>query len=258
MSAKQVAVVTGGGAGIGACVARRLACEGYAVAVIDRDRDAAEAIAEELRARHGEAEPFVADLTDPQQIATAFDGIVAVFGRIDVLINNAGYGGYRDWRSISLDAWHDFTAINCDATFLCVQRAAREMVERHTEGRIVIVLSQAALNQDEDAVVPYSTSKWCERGLMRALARALAPYGITVNGVCPGTVWTPMMDGFCDDYLASGGESKEAYIAFIESKYPTGRLQTGDDIAAMCAFLARNGCHINGQSMLVAGGIVFS
>lgn len=255
---QEVAVVTGGAAGIGAAVCRRMAVDGYAVAIVDRDGERAAQVADAIRASGGEAEAFVCDLSVPEQIDAAFDAIVGRFGRVDVLVNDAGVGGYLHWADMTIEEWHRFTSVNCDAAFLCVQRAAKEMVGRHVCGRIVVVLSQSAHNQDEDIVVPYGTSKWCERGLMEAAADALDPYGIAVNGVCPGTVWTPMMDGFCAEYLASGAGTKENYVAFIESKYPTGRLQEPEDIAAMASFLARPGCPLRGQSTLVAGGIVFS
>ena len=252
----RVAVVTGGAAGIGAAVCRRFVADGYAVALLDVDGSAGEKRAAELREQGRTARFFACDLRDPAAIEAAFDAVMDAFGRIDVLVNNAGVGGYCDWRTMSDEEWRAFTSVNCDAAFLCVQRAAREMVAGKIAGRIVVVLSQAALNQDETIVVPYGTSKWCERGLMTAAARGLEPYGIAVNGVCPGTVWTPMMDRFCKEYTDSGAGTKEEYRAFIEDKYPTRRIQEPEDIADMCAFAAREGTGFSGQTLLVAGGIV--
>lgn len=255
---KRVAVVTGGADGIGASISCRMAQDGYTVAILDFNRPQSQALVDKLRSSGGEASAFYCDLSVPQEIETAFDQIMATYGRVDVLVNNAGVGGYLPWLDMTLEQWHRLTQVNCDAVFLCVQRAAKEMVAGKIAGKILVILSEAALNQDEDIVVPYGTSKWCARGIMRSAAAALLPYGITVNGICPGTVWTPMMEGFCNEYVDSGAGTREAYIKFIESKYPTGRLQTGEDIAAACSFLIREGHNINGQSLLVAGGIVYS
>lgn len=253
---QPVAVITGAAEGIGSCVCRRFAADGYAIAIIDVNQRAGKALEAELEESGYVAKMFPCDLRDPQQIDRAFCEIAERFGQIDVLVNNAGVGGYCDWSSMDKDAWHAFTSVNCDAAFLCVQHAAQQMVQAQVAGRIVIVLSQASMNQDETIVVPYGVSKWCERGLMKAAAADLAPHGISVNGVCPGTVWTPMMERFCDEFIASGGGTEQEYRAFIEGKYPTHRLQTADDIAAMCAFAARPGTHMSGQTLLVAGGIV--
>ena len=255
---KRIAVVTGGAAGIGARIVSRMADEGCRVALFDKDAQTGEALAAELRKAGGDVRFFACDLTKPLQIESAFDRVVDAFGGVDVLVNNAGVGGYQDWRTMGEQEWTRFFAVNCDATFLCIQRAAREMVAHDVEGHIAIVLSQASVNQDVETVAPYGVSKWCERGIMKGAAEALRPHGITVNGVCPGTVWTPMMDGFCDEYVAAGSGTKEQYEQFICGLYPTSRIQTADDIAAMCAFATREGCTMTGQTLLVSGGIVFS
>lgn len=258
MGEKKVAVITGGADGIGACTAELLSSAGMAVAIVDKDVKRAGMRQEEIIAEGGEAGSFLCDLSKPAEIESVFDRIIAEFGRIDVLINNAGVGGYLSWQEMSLKEWHRFTAVNCDAAFLCVQRAAKEMIRLKIKGDIVMILSQAALNQDETIVVPYGVSKWGERGIMRSASSALKRYGISVNGICPGTVWTPMMDGFCQEYLDAGNGAKEEYLSFIESKYPLNRIQTAEDIARMCLFLIRNGRYISGQTLPVAGGIVFT
>ncbi len=258
MKERKVAVVTGGADGIGSGIVSRLSSEGMIVAIVDKDEKKAKIKAEEITASGNEAKAFHCDLSRPEEIEAVFDKIIEAFGRIDVLINNAGVGGYLSWQDMSMEEWHRFTSVNCDAAFLCVQRAAKEMIQRKIQGDIILVLSQAALNQDETIVVPYGVSKWGERGLMRSAASALRKYGIAVNGICPGTVWTPMMDGFCQEYLDAGSGTKEEYLAFIESKYPLNRIQTAEDMANMCLFLLRDGHHMSGQTLPVAGGIIFS
>ncbi len=255
---EKVAVVTGGGGGIGAAISEIMAKDGFSVAILDRDLDAAEALARELNAKGGNSRAFLCDISSPKDIDSAFDSIMDYYGRIDVLANNAGAGGYLSWMDMTMEQWHRLFSVNCSGAFLCIQRAAKEMIRLQIKGKIILTLSQASFTQDEDIVVPYCTSKWGARGLMRSAAAALAPHGITVNGVCPGTVWTPMMEGFCMEYVDSGSGTREDYIKFIERKYPTGRLQTAEDIAAMYSFLVREGHHITGQSLLVAGGIAFS
>lgn len=257
METKKIAVVTGGGDGIGADITRRMVRDGFAVAILDIGMEKAEELERELRAQGADAVAIACDVSQQQDVGAAFDQIMKVYGRIDVLVNNAGVGGYLPWMEASLEDWRRMYAVNCDGVFLCVQRAAKEMVATDIRGKIIITLSQASFTQDEDAVL-YAASKWGARGFMRNAALALAPYGITVNGVCPGTVWTPMMDGFCEEYVAAGKGTKEEYVKLIEGKYPLGRMQTGDDIAGMVSFVVREGHHITGQSLLVAGGIAFA
>jgi len=254
---KKVAVVTGGADGIGACIARRMAKDGFSLAILDINEKKASALVDEIIGNGGDARAFYCDVSNDKDVEAAFDAIMDTFGRIDVLANNAGLGGYLNWMDMSMESFQKLFAVNCDAVFLCVRRAAKEMIEAGIKGKIIITLSQAAFTQDEVIVTPYCITKWTARGFMRSAAEALRPYGITVNGVCPGTVWTPMMDGFCEEYLSTGAGTKEDYIKFIESKYPTGRMQTGEDIAAMYSFLVKYGHNINGQALLVAGGIAF-
>lgn len=255
---EKIAVVTGGGGGIGAAISTLLAKDGFSIAILDRDLETAEHLARKLNSNGENSKAFLCDVSKPEDIETAFDNIIDYYGRIDVLANNAGAGGYLAWEDMTMEQWHRLFSVNCSGAFLCIQRAAKEMIRLSIKGKIIITLSQASFTQDESIVVPYCTSKWAARGLMRSAAAALAPYGITVNGVCPGTVWTPMMEGFCKEFVDSGSGTREEYIRFIESKYPTGRLQTGDEIASMYSFLVREGHHISGQSLLVAGGIAFS
>lgn len=255
---EKTVLVTGGAAGIGACISERFAKDGYEVGILDRDLEAAQALAERLTSEGGRAEAFLCDLSKAESIDRAVTEAHRAFGKIDILAGNCGVGGYMDWTVMTEEQWHSFTDVNVTGAFLCIQRVAQEMIRDGIRGKIILTLSQASYTQDETIVTPYCTSKWAERGLMRGAAAALSPYGITVNGVCPGTVWSPMMEGFFEEYAASTGSSKEEYIRFIESKYPTGRIQTGEDIAAMYAFLAGHSTHMTGQSVLVAGGIAFA
>jgi meso-butanediol dehydrogenase/(S,S)-butanediol dehydrogenase/diacetyl reductase len=257
MGENKVAVITGGGDGIGASVTRRMAQDGYALAILDYNINKAEALAANLRDSGHNAQAIYYDVSNHREVNAAFNKVMEVFNRIDVLAHNAGMGGYLPWLEAPLVDWKKMRATNCTAVFLCGQRAAKEMVGSGIKGKIIITLSQASHTQDRDAVL-YSASKWGARGLMRTMAAALSPYGITVNGVCPGTVWTPMMEGFCKEYVDSGAGTEEQYIEFIEGLYPLGRMQTGDDIAAMYSFLIREGHSISGQSVLVAGGIAFT
>jgi meso-butanediol dehydrogenase/(S,S)-butanediol dehydrogenase/diacetyl reductase len=257
MGEHKVVVITGGGEGIGESVTRRMAQDGYAVAILDYNINKAEALATDLRNLGFNVQAIYCDVSNPRDVDSAFDKVMEIFNRIDVLIHNAGMGGYLPWLDASLADWRKMFATNCTAVFLCGQRAAKEMVDSGIKGKIIITLSQASHTQDRDAVL-YSVSKWGARGLMRNMAAALSSYGITVNGVCPGTVWTPMMEGFCKEHVDSGAGTKEQYLEFIKELYPLGRMQTGDDIAAMYSFLIREGHSISGQSLLVAGGIAFA
>jgi NAD(P)-dependent dehydrogenase (short-subunit alcohol dehydrogenase family) len=255
---QKTAVVTGGAAGIGKRISEKLAAAGYAVAIFDRDGRTAETLARELERNGFSAKGLRCDVSSPDDIEKAFDAVILDYGRIDVLANNAGVGGYLPWLEADRASLEKMLSVNCTGAFLCVQRAAKEMIRFGTKGKIILTLSQASYTQDEGDVIPYCMSKWGERGLMRSAAAALSQYGISVNGVCPGTVWTPMMEGFCKEYIGAGRGTREEFIGFIESKYPMGRMQTADDIADMYMFLIEKSQNISGQAILVSGGIAFS
>ncbi|MCX6433755.1 MAG: SDR family NAD(P)-dependent oxidoreductase [Actinobacteria bacterium] len=244
-----VAVVTGGGSGIGAAVSRELASRGHYVVVSDRDADAAASVADEVA---GEALPL--DVTDIVACRSAAEGVAERHGRLDVWVSNAGVS--RMLRFLDAEeADYDFTLdVNLKGAFFASQAAARVMA-RLGGGIIVNVASMAGKQGRVPFLADYVASKFGVVGLTQAMAFELAPHGIRVNSVCPGFVATPMQVR----ELAWEAELRGMPIDDVRASWvadtPMGRLETPEDVAVAVAFLAGPDARfITGESLAVNGG----
>jgi len=242
---KKVVLITGGARGIGRAVALRLAEPETAVVITHRDPSsvgAAETLAL-IRARAGAAEAQVWAAEDSRAAAENIEGVAERFGRLDVLINNAGLT--RDGLSVRLsdDDWRDVLSANLFSAFNCSRFAARIMM-RQRWGRI-INLSSVVAHTGNAGQANYSASKAGLLGLTRTLAQELAPRNITVNAVAPGWIETDMTAGLPEKVRAS----------FLE-RVPLGRPGTAEDVAGTVAFLAsEEAAYITGQTINVNGGL---
>jgi NAD(P)-dependent dehydrogenase (short-subunit alcohol dehydrogenase family) len=227
----KVAVVTGGGSGIGAATAARLARAGARIAVVDRDADGAERVADEARAAGTEAIAFAVDLADRAAIEPLVTAVLADFGHIDILINCAGISAAPhsslDFSDETFDA---VMAINVRAPFLLTRAVGNHMVERGGGGRIVNLSSSAAFRAAPSPAV-YAASKAAICGLTRAAAADLGPHDVNVNAVAPGMTKTPMTAGLGDD---------DVYQAIVSSgplENLLHRASEADDVAEVIVFL---------------------
>lgn len=257
----KVAVVTGAGKGIGREIALLLAQEGVSVAVADLNVTAARAVAGEIEADGGKALPVEVDATDEtsvdRMIAQCFSG----FGRIDIMVNNVG-GGFAPDPVIrmSADIWDRTVDINLRTAFLCSRAAAKAMIPGK-QGRIISIASISG-KMGASLMGPYCAGKFGVIGLMQVLAKELARYNITVNSICPGYVWTPGWEDLArkmkETFAVLAEQStEEIFEARVRGKVPLGRPQTGEDIAALVAFLASERAgNITGQAFNVDGGAV--
>jgi 2-keto-3-deoxy-L-fuconate dehydrogenase len=228
------ALVTGGGSGIGAAVARRLVADGLEVVVSDASLDAAEAVATELDAR-----AIRLDVRDEEQVAPAMDGI-------DVLINVAGIGSTTNAPETPLEVWENVFAVNARGTFLCCKHAIPGMVARGG-GSIVNVASVAALVGLRNRAA-YSASKGAVLSLTRALAIDHVGDGIRINAVCPGTVDSPWVRRLVEE----AGESLDT----LRARQPMGRLGTPEEIAESIAYLASDrAAFVTGSVLVIDGGL---
>lgn len=189
----HVALVTGGGQGIGQAIALRFACEGADVAILDVNRETARAVADAVRKLGRRAVAKVADVSDSAAVAAAVTATVEELGRIDILVNNAGVEKRAPFLEITHEDWRRQLDVNLSGTFYCTQAVAREMAKRHY-GRIVNVSSVAGLIGPID-LAAYGAAKAGIVGLTRAAALDLADYGITVNAIAPGPIETELMLG---------------------------------------------------------------
>jgi NAD(P)-dependent dehydrogenase (short-subunit alcohol dehydrogenase family) len=234
-----VAVITGASGGLGAHFARLLARQGAAVALTARRVDRIEALASEINAGGGRACAMGLDVADAHSIAPAFDRIEAEFGRIDVLVNNAGVGGEGLALEVSIEDFETTFAVNVTGTFVTAREAAKRMIARGAEGRILNIGSIAS-----HTVLPglsaYCGSKAAVAMLTRSLAREWARKGIAVNALCPGYIETAINDAW---WPTEGGqkqlkgfprrrlmEAEDLDAAFLMLVGPSARTMTGSVI----------------------------
>jgi 3-oxoacyl-[acyl-carrier protein] reductase len=238
----RVAVVTGGGRGIGRCIAELLAAEGAKIAVVDRDGEAAECIADSISRTNAIAIPVRADVSREDDVRSMTATVMSTFSHVDVLINNAGYPKYHRVIDMTLEEWEEIIAVNLTGTFLCTRAVLPKMVERRF-GRIINIASQLGLIGASE-MAHYSAAKAGVIGLTKALAREVAEFGITVNAVAPGPIET--------DNLASTPRSKRDALL---REIPIARFGRVEEVASTVLLLASDsGAYYTGAVMNVSGG----
>ncbi len=242
----RVAIVTGGGSGMGAAICRHLATRGHKVAVLDIDEDAAEGVAKELQADGAAAIGARVDVSDRSAVLAALDSVRSTLGAVGILVTSAGIEGFESFVDITPEAWDRMIAVNLTGTFHCLQAVVPDMIESGW-GRIVTISSSSAQSGTR-RMAHYVASKGGVIALTKALALDLAPDGITVNTIPPGVIDTPMMRR----PIESG---QMASMEQVLARAPLGRAGTPDDIAAACAFLcSEEAGYITGQQINVNGG----
>ena len=247
MSAAKVAVVTGGGSGIGEAIALRLADDGMSIGVLDLDGDAAERVAAGLRDGGHEALGVAVDVSERGAVEAGFAQIRSELGPVAVLVNNAGRDGFRRFVNITEEEWNGIIAVNLTGTFHCTQVGITDMLDAGW-GRVVNISSSSAQGGQE-FMSHYVSSKAGMIGLTQSLAKELGPAGITVNTVPPGFIDTPMLRRSEEKGLLGGS------VADHEARTPVRRVGTGADIANAVAFLASEASdYITGQIIGVNGG----
>lgn len=253
----KVALVTGGGQGIGRGIALRLAQEGANIAIADVKADKAKAVAEEIMALGRKATIFIADISDRAQIHAAIDHTEATLGGFDIIVNNAGIAQVQPILDVTQEEVDRILKINLEGVLWGIQAAARKFKATGRKGKIINASSIAG--HDGFALLGvYSATKFGVRALTQAAAKELAPFGITVNAYCPGIVGTDMWVEI-DKRMAevTGAEVGATYQKYVGG-IALGRAETPDDVAALVAFLAgADSDYITGQAIITDGGIVY-
>jgi NAD(P)-dependent dehydrogenase (short-subunit alcohol dehydrogenase family) len=243
----RTAIVTGGASGIGLAIAERLAADGLAVAIFDRNGGAADEAAAKITASGGTAAGFEVDVTDRPGIDAAVTAVREALGRPTVLVNNAGIDDFRPFLKISAERWHQVLEVNLTGTFHCCQAVIPEMLEEGW-GRIVNISSSSAQG-GQPLMAAYVSSKAGMIGLTKALALELGPKGITVNTIPPGFIDTPMLRASEAKGLLGQG------VEHHETQTPVRRVGRPEDIANACSFLVgEEAGYVTGQVIGVNGG----
>jgi NAD(P)-dependent dehydrogenase (short-subunit alcohol dehydrogenase family) len=243
----RVGMVTGGGGGIGCAIARRLARDGMAVAVLDRDGEAAQRVAAEI-----DGLGLGADVTAADEVGRAVDAVLARYGQIDVLVNNAGICWTGPALDMPLETFRAMLRVNVEGVFI-VSRAVLPHMIAHRSGAVVNLASWAGKTGNA-YFAGYSASKFAVIGLTQALAREMAPHGVRVNAICPGIVVDTAMRTALEAQQRQYGLPQTAER---EKLVPVGRVSVPDDVARVAAFLASDeAAYMTGESINLSGGLL--
>ena len=267
----KVALVTGAGRhrGIGEAIAKRLAAEGASVVITDigaakGDQFSAEhvgtsdemkEIVGEIESAGGKAMAQVCDVLDESQVAGAVKKTVEAYGRLDIMVNNAGIGYLMtDILNLEQKDWDAVLNVNLRGVFFGVKHAAAQMTAQGDGGTIINIASQAAKRGFAGAAA-YVSSKHGVVGLTRTAALEFGAKGIRVNSICPNHITTGLGAWQNEHFSAAGGQNEDDYMAAMRARIPLGRVGLTSDIAGMAAFLCSNeAAYVTGQNLDVSGG----
>jgi 3-oxoacyl-[acyl-carrier protein] reductase len=239
----KVSIITGAGSGIGQATAVKFAREGAKVAVCDINEAAAHKVAKEINETGGEAIHFHVDVTDKDSIARMVEGVMARWGRIDTLVNNAGIVQDAQLKKMTEDQFDRVIDVNLKGVYNCTRAVVDIMLHQHS-GCILNASSIVGL-YGNFGQTNYAASKFAVIGMMKTWARELAKKGIRANAICPGFIETPILKSM-----------PQKVIAMMEEKVPMGRLGKPEEIANTYAWLASDeASYINGAVIEVSGGV---
>jgi len=241
-----VLIITGGAQGIGLGIARCFARKQYSVVIADMKEAQAREAAAQLKAEGApDAMGIGCDITQRDQVESAVARVLEQFGRIDVLVNNAGISPFVDVMELAPELFDKVMNVNLTGGFHCAQLVGRHMIERNEGGRIIFI-SSLAPKFSQPSQVEYSASKAGVEGLMRGFATALGKHGITSNAIAPGMILTPLTA----HHWTQPGPAEQ-----IKSLVPVGRIGVPEDIGNACVLLASpEAAYINGHVLTVDGG----
>ena len=244
MPSRRVAVVTGGGSGIGAAICARFATDGMAVVVADRDTANAQRVSEDIVTRGADAAAVAMDVANPESVEQAMAFAEERFGSLDVMVASAGIGIQKSMLETTLEEWTSIIAVNLTGVFLCGKAAAARMAPRGF-GRIINISSVAGMRGIPGRCA-YGASKGGVNSLTQVMAVEFGPLGITVNAIAPGPINTPLTDRMHTD------ETRRAYTDGM----PLRRYGTLSEAAGVASFLAsEDSAFVTGHTLPVDGGM---
>jgi NAD(P)-dependent dehydrogenase (short-subunit alcohol dehydrogenase family) len=241
----KVALVTGAGRGMGRAVAQGFGREGAHVVVAEVNATHGEEVAADIRDAGGSATAVTADVSRTADVRNMFAAAVERFGTVDILVNNAGIAVARTILDYTEEDWERQMGVNVKGVFFCCQEAARLMIPRR-QGKIVNFASTSAFVSSSKPEVAYDTSKGAVRQMTISIAAELAPHGINVNAVAPGTTATEM---------TRSSLATDEGMAWQLARIPMGRVGRPDDIASVVLFLCSpEASYITGHTLVADGG----
>ena len=251
----KVCVVTGAASGIGKRIAEVYAQAGGKVVIADLKLDAAEATATEIRNTGGDALAVAMDVTDESQVVDGIAQVIAHYGRVDVLVSNAGIQIVNKVTDFSYADWKKMLAIHLDGAFLTTRECLRDMERRKTGGAI-IYMGSVHSHTASRLKAPYVTAKHGLLGLARTVAKEAAAYGVRANVICPGFVRTPLVDKQIPEQAKELGIGEDEVIQNVMLKDTVdGEFTTVDDVANVALMLAAFETNaLTGQSLVVSHG----
>jgi len=249
----KIALITGAGQGLGEGIALKLASEGADVVINDVNETKGKEVVKKIEDLGRKAIFVKADISNGQEVKVMAREALNTFGRVDILVNNAGIvRAYPTWE-FPEEEWDLVININLKGTFLVCKALVPQMIERR-QGKIINISSKSG-KKGGIWMSAYASSKSGVIGFTQSLALELAPFGINVNAVCPGVIFTPLWDQLDEVYSKKLGIPKEKVRSHYVEKIPLGRPQTVEDIANVVVFLASDeASFMTGQAINVTGG----
>jgi len=253
----KVAIVTGGGRGLGRAVAERLSKEGAAVCIMSLHHESAQAAAADIARKFGATIAVGGDVAVEEDMHACVERAVSMFGRLDIMVNNAGTIAVDPVTDTSVEEWDRVITTNLRGTFLGCREAAHQMIRQGDGGRI-LNCSSGAGRRGSGLVAAYTASKFGIIGLTQSLAVELAKHRITVNAYCPGHVTsTPMWDYLAERFSQLNGVTPADVKKAVAHEAPLDRAGTPEEIAGLVAYLASDeAAFVTGESVLIDGGLV--
>ena len=253
----KVAMVTGGGQGIGEAICKRLAKDGFAISVADLNEENATKVAKSINKNGGNAIAVKVDVADRESVFAAVKETSTKLGGFDVIVNNAGVGPITPIETITPEQFDSVYRINVAGVLWGIQAAQKMFKELGHGGKIINATSQAGVVGNPGLAL-YCGTKFAIRGITQVAARDLAKDGITSNTYAPGIVKTPMMFGIAHDVGQAAGKSDEWGMETFAKNVTLGRLSEPEDVAAGVSFLAGpDSNYMTGQTLIIDGGMQF-
>jgi NAD(P)-dependent dehydrogenase (short-subunit alcohol dehydrogenase family) len=247
----KVAMVTGAASGIGEQIARLYARQGAAVVIGDRDEQGSRRVAEAIAGEGGRAVVQQLDVTNAQSAEEAVRAAIGAFGGLHILVNNAGVGYVGDVLETDEGEYDKLMAVNVKGVFLCSRAALRHMVEHG--GGVIVNIASVAGQVAVSRRFAYGASKGAVIAMTKSMAMDLVERGIRVNCICPGTIYTPFVEGYLNRFHQ---HNREETLAGLNARQPVGRLGRPDEVAYAALYLAADeAAFATGSALVIDGGL---